>query len=177
MITPEDDEYILTRAYIPEHIVSLMAPISKGEPFLIEDHLSFAKDNWLILVGYPLDGIFSKERCEGILKQAVETFRPETLWFIGPEVPRSLLDSCNERETDQYYKLDLEQTNLKPSLQRIADNASKELRVERGHSISKDHEVLIMELLKRGKLPQRVTELYRAMPDYEKRQNLLYLKN
>jgi hypothetical protein len=166
MITPEEEGYVLESAYVPEHIVNLMVPISKGEPILKEDHLVFVKDNWLIFVGYPLDGSFSPERCERILKQAVETFRPEYLWFIGPEVPPSLLESCKERQTDQYYKLDLEQTKPKPSLQRMADKASKELIVGRGHSISKEHKALIAELLKREKLPPRVRELYRTMPDY-----------
>jgi hypothetical protein len=166
MMTHQDEEYVLTAAYVPEHIVSLMVLISKGEPFLIEDHLIFVKDNWLILVGYTLDGNFFQERCERILKQAVGTFRPEYLWFIGPEIPASLLDSCKEKQTDQYYRLDLEQIKLKPSLQRAADKASKELTVERSHSISKEHETLIAELLKREKLPPRVRELYRAMPDY-----------
>jgi len=166
MISPEDEVYILERAFVPEHILNLMVPISKGEPFLKEEHLVFIKDNWLILVGYPLEGNFSQERCERILKQAVETFRPEYLWFIGPEIPPSLQGSCRERQTDQYYKFDLNRTKLKPSLQRVTDKASKELIVERGHSISKEHEALISELLKREKLPPRLRELYRAMPDY-----------
>lgn len=166
MLTPEEEVHVLSKAYVPEHIVNLMVPISKGEPILKEDHLGFVKDNWLIFVGYPLDGSFSLERCERILKQAVETFRPEYLWFIGPEIPASLLDACKERETDQYYRLDLDQTKLKPSLQRMAEKAFKEITVERSHSISKEHEALIDELLKREKLPPRVRELYRAMPDY-----------
>jgi hypothetical protein len=166
MINPEDEAYILERAFVPEHILNLMVPISKGEPFLKEEHLVFVKDNWLILVGYPLEGNFSQERCEKVLKQAVETFRPEYLWFIGPEIPPSLQGSCKERQTDQYYKFDLNQTKLKPSLQRVTDKTSKELIVERGHSISKEHEALISELLKREKLPPRLRELYRAMPDY-----------
>jgi hypothetical protein len=166
MISPEEEAYVLERAYVPEHIVSLMAIISKGTPFLLEDHLGFVRDNWLILVGYPLDQNFSQERCERILKQVIEIFQPEYLWFIAPEIPVSLLDSCTERETDQYYTLNLEQAKMKPSLQRMADKASKELIVERGVSISKEHEALIAELLKREKLPPRVRELYRAMPDY-----------
>lgn len=166
MITTEDEEYILRQAYVPEQIVSLMASISRGEPLFIEDHLCFVKDNWLIFVGYPLDGNFSLERCERILKQAVETYRPEYLWFIAPKIPASLLDSAEERETDQYYRLDFKQTKLRPSLQRMADKASKELVVERGHFISKEHEALIVELLKREKLPPRLRELYRAMPYY-----------
>ena len=147
MLTPEEEAHVLSKAYVPEHIVNLMVPISKGEPILKEDHLGFVKDNWLIFVGYPLNGSFSLERCERILKQAVETFRPEYLWFIGPEIPASLLDACKERETDQYYRLDLDQTKLKPSLQRMAEKAFKEMTVERGHSISKEHEALIDELL------------------------------
>jgi hypothetical protein len=166
MITPEEEAHLYTKAYVPEHIVRLMVPISKGEPFLKEDHLGFVKDNWVILVGYPLDGKFSKERCERILKEIVKIFRPEYLWFISPEIPAFLLDSCKEIQTDQYYKLDLEQIKLKPSLQRAADKASNELTVERERSISKEHRALVAELLKREELPSIVKELYHAMPDY-----------
>jgi len=141
MLTPKEEAYFFSKAYVPEHVLNLMVSISKGEPYLKEDHLVFVKDNWLILVGYPLEGNFSQERCERILKQTVETFRPEYLWFIGPEIPSSLQGSCKERETDQYYKLALDQTKPKPSLQHVAEKASKELIVERGHSISKEHEI------------------------------------
>lgn len=166
MITPEEEAYILEKAYVPEHIVSLMALISKGDPFLREDHLGLVKDNWLILVGYPLDQRFSLKRSEKIVEQVLETFRPEILWFIGPEIPTSLLNTCQERETDQYYRVDLEKVIVKVSLKRAVDKASQELTIERGHSISREHEALISELLKREKLPPRVRELYRAMSHY-----------
>jgi len=166
VITPQEEAYVSERAYVPEHIVNLMEPISKGEPFLKEEHLGFTKDNWLILVGYPLDGDFSQARTERVVKQVVDRYRPELLWFIGPEILPSLLDSCKERETDRYYTLAIEKTNVKPSLQRVADKASKELTVERSRSFSREHEALISELLKREKLPPRVRELYRAMPYY-----------
>ena len=177
MITSAEEAYILTKAYVPEHIVSLMTLISKGDPFLAEDYLGFVKDNWLILVGYPLEGNFSQGRCERILEQTVETFRPEVLWFIGPEVPSPLTDSCKERQTDQYYTLDIEQTKIKPSLQRAVDKASEKLIIERGHSIGKEHEALISELIKRGKLAERVRELYRAMPDYVGRSSSAWMLN
>jgi hypothetical protein len=166
MITLEEEQYILDRAYVPEHIVSLMALLSKGEPFLIEDFLCLVKDNWLIVVGYPIDGNFFQERCDGILRQVLEKFHPEYLWFIGPEIPPFLLTHCQEREIDRYYRLDLGQMKLKSSLQRIVDKASKELTVEEGQSISRKHEALISELLKREKLSPRVRELYRAMSHY-----------
>lgn len=166
MITPAEEAYILTKAYIPEHIVSLMTLISKGDPFLMGDYLGFVKDNWLILVGYPLEGNFSREGCERILNRSVETYRPEILWFIGPEIPSSLVHCCRERQSDQYYTFDIEQTKPKPSLQRAVKKASEELIVERDRLVSGEHEAVITELLKSGKLPDRVRELYRAMPDY-----------
>jgi len=146
-----------------------MALLSKGEPFLVEDHLIFAKDNWLIFVGYPLDGIFSQERCEKILKQVLGRFRPESLRFIGPEIPLFLTDSCSERQTDRYYRFDIEQTRVKNSLRRVAEKASQELDVERANAFSKEHAILISELLKREKLRPRVRELYHLMPDYVSR--------
>ncbi len=166
MISSIDEEYILTRAYVPEHIVTLMALLSKGEPFLIEDHLVLAKDTWLIFVGYPFDRMFSQERCEKIVKQVLERFRPESLRFIGPEIPLFLTDSCSERQTDRYYRFDIEQARVKNSLRRVAEKASQELDVERANAFSKEHEILISELLKREKLRPRVRELYHLMPDY-----------
>ena len=177
MITPKDEEYILAQAYVPEHIVSLMALLSKGDPFLIEDHLIFAKENWLIFVGYPLDEDFSLERSEKIIQHVSEIFRPEILWFIGPEIPASLLNCSTERETDQYYRLDLEKVKVKASLKREVHKASQELTIERGRSISREHEALISELLKREKLPPRVRELYRAMPDYIGHSSTAYVLN
>jgi len=166
MITPEQEEYILSRAYVPEHLVGLMGPVSKGEPFLAEDHLGFRRDNWVILVGYPLDGIFLRERCERVVKESLDQFRPEYLWFAGPEIPASLLKTCRERESDQYYRLDLEQPEGKEALKRKAEKAGQELTVERGHGFTADHEKLTGELFKREKLPPRIRELYRAMPEY-----------
>jgi hypothetical protein len=74
VISPEKEAYILEKAYVPEHIVSLMALISKGNPFLIEDHFGLVKDNWLILVGYPLDQLFSQQRSQKMIEQVLETF-------------------------------------------------------------------------------------------------------
>ena len=166
MITPAEEDYILTKAYVPEHIVSLMGLISKGEPFLIDDYLGFFKDNWLILVGYPLVRDSSTERCEKVLEQVLSSYRPEYLWFVGPEVPSSLSKISTERQTDQYYTFDLEVTKPKTSLLRVAEKASMELEIEKGHSFLREHEALVVEFLKREKLTPRLRELYLAMPQY-----------
>jgi hypothetical protein len=166
MISYLEEEYILTKAYVPEHIVSLMALISKGDPFLIEDYLGFAKDNWIILVGYPLEKSFSIVRCEQVLERALSSYKPGYLWFIGPEIPSSLSNISTKREADQYLTFDMEVTKPKASLLRVAEKASMELKIERSHSFSKEHEALVAEFLKRETLAPRLRELYLAMPRY-----------
>jgi hypothetical protein len=106
------------------------------------------------------------ERCEKILEKILSFHHPEYLWFIGPEIPPSLYGSCNEKQSDQYYLLDIQFHKPKLPLQKISEKASRELRIERSHSFSKEHEALVREFLKREKLPPRLRELYLAMPDY-----------
>jgi hypothetical protein len=159
VISPAQEADILARAYVPEHIVSLMALISGGDPFLLADYLGFAGDNWLIFVGYPLDRDFSRGKCELILKQAIETYRPGHLRFIGPETPSFIENPCTERESDRYYTLGIDPSGPKPTLRRIAARAST-LRVERVQTFSSQHEALVAEFIGRMTLPPRVRELY-----------------
>ncbi len=164
MILPEEGEYILSRAYIPEHIVSLMRLISEGEPFLIEDYVCFSKDDWLIFVGYPLSHDIAN-KIERTLNDAIKRFQPGYVWCIAPEVPDSLIKSCQERESDEYYKLDL-QMEVKKNLRNMVKKASEGLTIGRSNSISKEHEKLILEFVERKKPSPRVRELYLSMPEY-----------
>ena len=164
MITPLEED-ILAKAYVPEHVVGLMSLISRGEAGLVEDFLYFAKDNWLIFIGYRLGSNASPSHTENVLSRLLAAHKPEYLWFVGPEIPPSLSASYGEKQKDQYYVLDLEK-KIKPSLERAAEKASKELTVERARSFSKKHEALVKEFLKREQLPSRIRELYLAMPRY-----------
>jgi hypothetical protein len=166
VLSKEQEAFILDKAYVPEHVVSLMKAISKGEPFLVHDYLYFAKDNWLIFVGYPLERDFSKARCEAAAQEAVDAVRPEYLWFIAPEIPDAWTGSCEERESDWYYELDLTGYKPKPALLRQVEKAAQETRVDISITFAKEHAALIAEFLKREKLPPMIRELYRAMPGY-----------
>lgn len=108
MISPVEEEYILSNAYVPEHIVSMMCLISKGEPFLINEYVCYTMDNWLIFVGYPLRYDFNPDDFERMLWAVIKRFQPEYTWFIAPEVPSSLMQRCEKKESDYYYKIELE---------------------------------------------------------------------
>jgi hypothetical protein len=161
-----DEQYVLARAYVPEHLPSLMALLSKGTLFLVGDYLGISHDNWLILVGYPLSGEFSQVGCELAVGQAREAIKPEVLWYIGPEIPTSLLECCRERSSDNYYILQLDSFKFKSPLRRVVEKASATLKVEQEHDFSRDHQNLVNEFLHRQHLSAMVAELYRLMPEY-----------
>ena len=166
MLTSDQESYLLENAYVPEHITGLMVPVSKGEAFIVSDYLAYAKDNWLIFVGYPLTEAFSDEGCEAAVEETVRACRPEYAWFIGPRVPPALLENCAERQSDSYYRLDLG-ASPPAALMRQAEKASAALRIERSRTFGKKHDALIAEFVKRvKKLPPMIRELYRAMPEY-----------
>ncbi len=166
MISPDDERYILTHAYVPEHIVGLMTGISGGEPFLIDGYVGFSKDNWVILVGYPLAGIFDHEDFGRVIAGTITSFRPEHLWFVAPEVPTSVAQLCQARESDDYYTLALQQFAPTADLRRTVNRASRELKVEQGRVITRDHEELISEFLRRQTPGRRIERLFLGMAEY-----------
>ncbi len=162
---PEQEAYALSHAYVPEHIPCLMTGISGAHPALFQDYLCFARDNWLIFVGYPLDGVFSPEKCAAAMAQAREANRPEVLWFIGPQIPPELEKDCRDRRSDVYYRLDLP-AQIRPALRREVRVAADRLAVSAGHAFTAEHAALSDELMGRTSLSPMVAALYRAMPDY-----------
>ncbi len=162
---PQQEAYVLRHAGVPEHIPGLMAGVSAAAPCLVDDHLCFTKENWLIFVGYPLEGPFSVERCTAAVNRAVAQYHPRVIWFIGPQVPAELAARCCARQTDVYYRLDLP-VALKPALRRAIRAAAANLTVRAGRAYKAEHVALADELMARTPLPAMVAGLYRAMPDY-----------
>ena len=164
--SPDEMEYILSQAYIPEHIPGLMVGISKAEPFILEGYLGYAKDNWVIFVGYPIEGQYEGDHCSSIIDQVLDSYHPEYIWMIAPEIPPSIMPSCRTRQRDHYYYLDLDGFHIKSSLRRQVKRAARKLSVDHGNKFDQEHQSLVDELLRRQKLPPMIEELYRSMPDY-----------
>jgi hypothetical protein len=168
MLTPDEEKYILTKAYIPEHIPDLMIPISKGEPYLTEGYIYFLKENWIIFIGYPLNHDFTTEDLEKTLNIIIKKHQPRYLWLIAPEIPHSLIKSCRERESDHYYRLDLDGFEVKKDMLRAIRKASKDLKVQRRRSILKEHTELISEFIEKEKPRALIRELFLSMEEYVK---------
>jgi hypothetical protein len=169
VIEEADIENILEKAYIPEHIVPMMVLLSKGEPFLLEDFLSLAGEDWLIVVGYPLETPFQPASLERIVRKACKRFRPSFGWIMAPEPLAGFQDRCTESQSDYYYVLDLRRLQLPRRLVRVAERASDDLLVERSEEMTEEHRLLIQEFLDRTALSPRVKHLYLSLPEYVNR--------
>jgi len=163
---PSEAGYALARAYIPEHIPNLMVAISRAIPFLIDGYLGYVKDNWIIFVGYPLEGQFDPAHCGNLIERVREVYHPDYIWFIGPEIPPLIAKSCRAHQRDQYYRLDLTDFKIKSSLQRQVKGAARKLTVEQTHTYGSEHQFLADELMQHQRLPPMVEELYRSMPEF-----------
>ena len=166
MISDDEQKYILTRAYVPEHSVELITKVSGGEPFLIDDYFCCRKDDWMIVVGYPLRTTFSLAGIEEILEKIENRFRPKHLSLMAPELPPAFTAACQERQSDYFYTLDIQTFILRSVLKRAVNKALKNLTVEHATRVDGPHHELAREFIKRIKPPRRVRELLSKMPFY-----------
>ena len=166
LISAEEEKYILSRAYIPEHSVGLMTAISGGEPHLIADYFCCHKGDWIIVVGYPLQHEFDLKRFESLLEKIKKRFKPKILSLMVPKLPGSLAPSCVERESDLYYTLDIQKKRVPKRLEAVIDRAAETLRVERSREMLEAHAGLSREFIERVKPSPRVRELLFRMPEY-----------
>ncbi|MGD8760990.1 MAG: hypothetical protein PVG87_01670 [Desulfobacteraceae bacterium] len=166
MLTHEEERYILTQAYVPEHVVGLMKYLSGGEPFLIGKFFCCQKNDWVILVGYPLEKDFNPADFEGVVENVKNQFRPKNISIIAPKILPSLLKTCTENESDAYYTLDTANFILRSVVRRNLKKARQKLWVERASGMQADHEKLMHEFVERVKPAARVKNLFFKMPGF-----------
>ena len=166
MITPEEEQYILSQAYVPEHVIGLMTRVSEGEPIFHDGYFCCLKGNWLIIIGYPLAGEFRLSQLEDSFESITKKIKPRIVSLIAPELPSKLSTNCHEKENDHYYTLDIRETTIKGGLKRVVEKARSHLDIQCGTCMQEDHHELTQEFIQRVKPPLRVKKLLLKMPDY-----------
>jgi hypothetical protein len=166
MLTAEEEAYILDRAYVPEHCIHLMTHVSGGEPFLMDDFLVCRKENWVILIGYPLADNFTNDRLEAVLSKIKEEFRSASVSLIAPEIPTALAATCHESQSDAYFTLETQKPMIRSPLKRNLRKARQKLRVELSARMQDLHLALMHEFIAHTPLPDRVERLMFKMPQF-----------
>ena len=156
-----DPRGVLKRARVPEHSIFFMRAMSCGEPFLVDSHLFIAGEDWLLGIGFPLEGNQAPGRFENALQNALKRVRPAQCWAAAPALPPSLADHCVEK--DCYYLLKTAAALPSRPLS-FASRAQGRLRVEVGRVFTPAHQRLWTEFTGSRDLPERVRSLYERTP-------------
>ncbi len=157
MITQADLTSILENARVPEHSVRFMGAMSAGQPFVEDSYLFIAAEDWLLAIGYPLQGDYQPDEFEASLSQALQRTGARECWAICSGLPSRLkAHRCDE---DCYYTLPVD-APIPARLQRLAQRAAGSLKVEEGGTFTAAHRKLWAEFLVRKNLPANIRELY-----------------
>jgi hypothetical protein len=177
MLSPVEEVYILDQAYVPEHCIGLMTHVSGGEPFLIDDFFICRKENWVILIGYPLEDNFTPDKLEAVLSKVKKKFRPEFVSLIAPEMPLSLAAACQESESDTYFTLETHKPLIRSPVKRNLRKARQNLRVEFASNMQDLHQKLMREFIARASLSERIQRLLFKMPEFVARSDMAFVLN
>ena len=166
MLTSKEKHYILTHAYVPEHAYGLIAHLSGGEPFLMEDFLACRTKDRVILIGYPVEAEFDTADLVRVVDKIKKQFKPELLSLIAPELPTSISNKCRESDRDHYYTLEVGNPVIRSVVRRNLKKARKTLHVERGAHLGEPHQMLMGEFIQRVDPPVRVENMLSKLPAY-----------
>jgi len=166
MLTAKEEAYILKNAYVPEHCITLMTRVSGGEPFLVDDFFICHKDQWTILIGYPLEDNFNLNDLEAAFFKIKKEFHPDLISLIAPQMPFYLASKCQQRESDVYFTLETQKPIIRSPVKRNLKRARQNLRVELSSRMQEVHQKLMREFVSRAMLSERIKKLLFKMPEF-----------
>ncbi len=160
---PTPIQRALTLANVPEHSVPFMRAMSGAADFIEGDYLFFAADDWLIAIGYPLQGAYDPEAFTRALDAALAHSgrTVNECWAIAPELPPRLASS--RTESDAYYTIPAD-TRPPASLNGPLRKAATLLRVDESREFTAAHRRLWAEFLQRAQLTPQARELFARTP-------------
>lgn len=166
MLPADQEKYILQHAYVPEHIINLMVGLAQAEAFWENGYVFFVNKDKLIFVGYRLPEISPGEDFGPFLQRIMKKFSSKVTWFIAPEIPLSLMNEVQERESDFYYVLRIGSANFSSRLLRATQKATQKLTVTKSREFSPEHILLTQKYLTQEHIPPRIKELFSLIPQY-----------
>ena len=147
----------MSAVIVPEHSRPLLEAISAGRSFELDSHIFVADDDWLMAIGYPLEGAFSVQRFEAALDEAISRIKPSDCFAIAPQMPDKLQGYVQDR--DVYYTLSAA-SPVPSKLRGPVRHARERLSVDETREFSPEHRRLWAEFLSRIPLPPRIRQLY-----------------
>ena len=148
---------IMRQAVVPEHSAAFMTAMSGGSVLRCGAYVFYHADDWLMGIGYPLDGVYTDEAFAIALGEAQAASGATACWAIGPAMPPELTPHIRER--DEFYVLPADAL-VPPRLRGVVSRARAALRIEEGREFTAAHRRLWAEFTRRVALKPAVRELF-----------------
>ncbi|NWF93058.1 MAG: hypothetical protein HXY46_09075 [Syntrophaceae bacterium] len=165
MIKQIEMERIEQSAYLPEHIPQYVTAISRAEPFISGNFLTYVKKDHLIFIGYPLQEPFDEKRMKNELEDSISRFRPKTVSLTAPSIPFSHTD-CIQFSSDYYYRLDLSTLSIPQKTRNMIKRAGRELSIEKSRSFDEEHRNMVENFMKLHPVDEGTQFIFRRIGEY-----------
>lgn len=178
MISEKEKFYILSNAYVPEHIPGMMSYLSGGVPYLIDDkYLIFLINKcFLIFIGYPLKALKNYEEIGYYIEDTVKRFNPTNSLILVESGNSKFFQRCRKIEEDFYYTIDLKNMSISQKLLKIVEKTKNRINIEIERQTTKEHLRLTEEFINSRSLSENIKELYKRLPGYMKiSEDIFYL--
>jgi len=165
MITASQLDYIEDYAYVPEHLPHYVTAISRTEPFIFGDFLTYAKKDHMIFIGYPFKDPFDEKRMRSALEDAIKRFKPESVLLTAPAIP-SCLSDYPHTPPDHYYRLDLSALSISQKLRNMLSRAGRELSLEKNRNFNEEHRKMVEDFLKTHPVDEATRFIFERIGEY-----------
>lgn len=167
MLSETEMKFVYDRAFLPEHLVPYVRAAGGSEPFLSGDYLYYFNGDAgvLVFIGYPLGKEYSHGEMRDALERAAAARRPSITALICPseEGPGTEWSSMG---SDVYFCLDLSRLVIRQKLRNTLSRAARDLTVETGRELKREHRKLIGEFFKRHRTDEETAYIFNKVPEY-----------
>ncbi len=167
MLTQAERDMVFRNAFIPEHLPDYVQAISFAEPNIHKGYLCYSHAAVLIFIGYRLEVTADQqEDISTALESACVRFQPITVNVIASRIHAEIQSMA--RESDQYFRVNLPMTTIRPEEAYMVRRARRELNVIDA-AFSREHELFIESFVSERNLSTEHQEIFRKIPRYFER--------
>lgn len=161
--------------YIPEQIIDYFEPISGLTVQMYENYLLYVNEGTAVVVGYPIYGEYCEEGVARIVQKYLKGEKKNRIVVIAPKLPSSL--TFEEVKSDNYYRLTLPIKLFNKKIRYMVSRASRELTVEAGRSLTRNHRQLMENFLNRPDVEEFMEHVCNRLDYYLSRSKTVKIIN
>ncbi len=165
MTGPDRLARITAEASVPEQVTQYVQAASGARPELFGACVGYLSGENRVLVGYPLTGPADQAAMAAAVAQMLQRPGPGRVIVIGPaRPPQAPADVVSI--SDHYYGLPIPPPAPGQKLRNMLRRAQRELTVDSGGNLEKDHRALVDRYLRERPLPAGTRHIFGRLAAY-----------